>query len=70
MSTPGAPRAERVVASGTFGTFGTTSRTHTDRPAGGTTVRDRLLLPGNTVVPSGHGSDRTVAARRPGFHAT
>ncbi|MCX4992374.1 MULTISPECIES: hypothetical protein [unclassified Streptomyces] len=67
MSTPGAPRAERVVTSGTFGTTG---RTHADRPAGGTAVRDRLLLPGNTVVPSGHGSDRTVTARRPGVHAT
>ncbi|MET9903015.1 hypothetical protein [Streptomyces sp. NPDC006446] len=64
MSTPGAPRAERVVTSGTF------VRTQADRPAGGTAVRDRLLLPGNTVVPSGHGSDRTVAARRPGVHAT
>ncbi|MFD9466356.1 hypothetical protein [Streptomyces sp. NPDC060027] len=67
MSTPGALRAERVVASGAFGTTG---RTHADGPAGETAVRDRLLLPGNTVVPSGHGSDRTVTAQRPGVPAT
>ncbi|MGW3813688.1 hypothetical protein [Streptomyces sp. NPDC005046] len=60
-------RAERVAASGTFSTTG---RSHTDRPADESSVRDRLLLPGNTVVPGGHRSDNTVAARRPGVPAT
>ncbi|WP_406370192.1 hypothetical protein OG788_09840 [Streptomyces sp. NBC_00647] len=64
MSASGTLRAGRVVSAGTFG------RTHADRPAGETAVRDPLLLPGNTVVPSGHGSDRTVAAQRPRVPAT
>ncbi|MER5380372.1 hypothetical protein ABT040_08840 [Streptomyces sp. NPDC002688] len=64
MSTSGALRAGPIVTAGTFG------RTHADRPAGETAVHDPLLLPGNTVVPSGHGSDRTVAAQRPGVPAT
>lgn len=68
MSTSGALRSGRVVTAGTVG------RTHTDRPAGETAVRDPLPLPlplpGNTVVPSGHGSDRTVAAQRPRVPAT
>ncbi|MFE1194614.1 MBL fold metallo-hydrolase [Streptomyces olivaceoviridis] len=50
---------------------GATGRSCSDRPTIEASIRARLLpLPGDTVVHTGHGRDRTVAAERPAVPTT
>jgi glyoxylase-like metal-dependent hydrolase (beta-lactamase superfamily II) len=63
-----APKLGTVFTGDTLfsGGPGATGRSYSDRPTILASIRERLLiLPGNTVVKTGHGDDTTIAAEEP-----